>query len=262
MTRRTSHRVVGIVQARMRSMRLPRKVLAVIAGKTLLARVLERVSACTTLNDIVVATTTLPEDAEVVVAAERWGVRAYTGAVDDVLDRFYQAAVAEAADVIVRVTADDPFKDPVVTDRIVWYLLDHPELDYVSNTIQPTYPEGLDVEAFRFAALARAWREARLVSEREHVTPYIWKHPNVFRLANVAHEADLSQLRWTIDYEEDLEFARAVYARLGSERIFTMDEILTLLRREPQLRKLARAELRNASYEAAVYQKRGRWSAG
>src|ERR1019366_7701536 len=126
------------------------------------------------------------------------------GSAEDVLDRYYQAAREVGAGVIVRVTADDPFKDPVVVDQVAGRLMRDPQLDYASNTLEPTYPEGLDVEAFTFSALERAWKEASVPSDREHVTPYIRCNPEMFRTANVSHSPDLSALRWTVDYEADL----------------------------------------------------------
>ena len=245
-------RVVAIIQARMGATRLPGKTLVDIAGKPLLAHVIERTKASRTADEIVVATTTDPEDRAILQMATQYGLRAYAGSADDVLDRFYQAAKQAAADIIVRITADDPFKDPEVLDKIVEYLLDHPGLDYVSNTIEPTYPEGLDIEVFSFSALERAWREARLASEREHVTPYIWKHPDRFKIANVRHDTDLSRLRWTLDYEEDLHFVREVYARLYNGGIFLMKDILALLQAKPHLTKINQGIKRNVGYIASL----------
>jgi len=245
-------RVVAIIQARMGSTRLPGKTLADIGGKPLLARVIERVKASQAVAEIVVATTTDPQDRTIIRLAAQYGVRSYAGSSDDVLDRFYQAARQVGADVIVRVTADDPFKDPQVLDKIVEYFLIHPELDYASNTIEPTYPEGLDIEVFSFAALERAWREARLPSERKHVTVYLWKHPDRFKIVNIANDTDLSHLRWTLDYEQDLRFAREVYARLGHKEIFLMNDILALLKAEPDLIKINQGIERNEGYKATL----------
>jgi spore coat polysaccharide biosynthesis protein SpsF len=125
-------------------------------------------------------------------------------------------------------------------------------LDYVSNTQPPTFPDGLDTEVVAFSALARAWGEARLASEREHVTPYIWKRPREFRLANVAQEPDLSSMRWTVDEPQDLEFARAVFGRLGADRSFGMEEVLALVRREPALLAINAGSNRNEGYAKSV----------
>lgn len=250
------NRIVAIIQARMGSSRLPGKTLANIAGKPLLAHVMERTRACRSVERIVVATTAEPADEAILSLAREWGVTVYAGSAEDVLDRYYQAAKAAEADVIARITADDPFKDPDVIDEIIQRLLGEPELDYASNTLKPTYPEGLDVEAFTFEALSRAWKEATLPSDREHVTPYIWRQPDKFRVASVRRSPDLSALRWTIDYEQDLEFAREVYSRLYKGRVFRTEEILALLESEPHLAKINQGIARNAGYLASLKKER------
>ena len=249
MTAVATHPIVGIIQARMGSTRLPGKALLDLAGAPFLARVIERMQHAETLDALVLATTTDPSDDPLVDLAADLGVRVYRGALDDVLDRFTQAARLADAALIVRITADDPFKDPRVTDHAVRLWLQEPDLDYVSNTLEPTYPEGLDIEVFTRAALERAWREARLPSEREHVTPYIWKHPDRFRIRNFKGPRDLSHLRWTVDYPEDLAFARAVYERLYRPgQVFLMEDILRLLEAEPQLAQINAGFRRNEGY--------------
>jgi spore coat polysaccharide biosynthesis protein SpsF (cytidylyltransferase family) len=243
--------VVGIVQARMGSTRLPGKTLIDICGQPLLAHILHRVSHARRIQKLVVATTTLPSDDAIVALCGRLQIPSFRGSDGDVLDRYYQCARIYGAEVIVRITADDPFKDPEVIDLIITELL-KANFDYVSNTIEPTYPEGLDIEVFSFAALERAWQEARLPSEREHVTPYIWKHPEIFKSANIRHRADLSHLRWTLDYEEDLRFTREVYARLHQKGVFLMNDILALLQAEPELSKINQDIEPNAGYKVSL----------
>ena len=172
--------------------------------------------------------------------AHKCNMDSFAGSEEDVLDRFYQAAKEYSADIIVRITADDPFKDPQVIDKVIGRYLDFKgPIDYVSNTIKPTYPLGLDVEVFSFESLERAWREANDPFEREHVTPYIWRHPEIFNLANVENDENLSHLRWTLDTEADLNFTREVYSRLyGGGNIFLMSEILDLLDENPWLARL------------------------
>ena len=245
-------KVVAIIQARMGSTRLPGKTLADISGKPLLAHIIGRVKSSHTVDDIVVATTTDSEDRVILSLATEYDAKTYAGSSDDVLDRYYQAARETEAGLIVRVTADDPFKDPEVLDKIASYAISHPDLDYVSNTLEPTYPEGLDIEVFTFEALGRAWREAGLSSEREHVTPYIWKNSNRFKLANVRHHTDLSHLRWTLDYEEDLRFTREVYVRLSGKGVFLMQDILDVLQAEPSLADINQGIQRNAGYDQSL----------
>jgi len=245
-------RTVAIVQARMGSLRLPGKTLAPIGEKPLLEHVFDRIAACRLIDEMILATSTDAPDCELTQLAARKGIAAFAGSADDVLDRFYWAAHSSHTEIIVRVTADDPFKDPEVVDHVIHTFLSRQPLDYCSNTLEPSYPEGLDVEVFSFAALERAWHEAVLTSDREHVTPYIWRHPAHFRLASVKLGHDLSHLRWTIDYEEDLQFTREVYARLYRGQIFGMEEVLALLEREPALSGINSAFERNAGYRLSL----------
>ncbi len=233
--------------------RLPGKTLMDISGRPLLDHVIERVRQCGRIDDIVVATTRNAEDDAIIKRCTRLGVRFFRGSEPDVLDRFYRCADWCGADLIARVTADDPFKDPEVIDRALNELISG-DFDYVSNTIKPTYPEGIDIEIFTFQALGRAWREAQLLSEREHVTPYIWNHPELFKTKNLENDEDLSSLRWTIDTAEDLAFAREVYQRLYTPgQLFLMRDILALLRREPEMMELVDTSLeRNAGYKKSV----------
>lgn len=241
--------IAAIIQARMGSTRLPGKSLADIHGKPLLQRVIDRTVAIPGIEHVVLATTIESEDDPLVECATKSAISVYRGSVDDVLGRFVGAARSVNASVIVRVTADDPFKDPEVSGRVLAeFLRLAPSIEYVSNTLEPTWPEGLDIEVFSREALERAGREAALRSEREHVTPYIYNHPDRFRIAQVKHSEDLSSLRWTLDYPEDLEFTRAVYARLDCGVVFGMSEILALLNAEPALREMNRGFLRNAGY--------------
>lgn len=252
--RNQDKKVVAIIQARMGSSRLPKKTMAEICGKPLIQRILDRLEYCNTINELIIATTTDVADKVILEYAKQNGFLAFAGSVDDVLDRFYQSAKEINADIIVRITADDPFKDPKVIDMIVNQLLSNPILDYVSNTIEPTFPEGIDVEVFTFQSLEIAWQESNLPSEREHVTPFIWNRPNRFNLLNVRNNEDLSHLRWTIDYEDDLRFAREIYLRLGSDQIFFMQDILALLREEPELLDINQRFERNLGYKKSLEQ--------
>jgi len=247
-----SPRTVAVVQARLDATRLPGKTIAPICGKPLLEHVFDRVRACRLIHEVTFATTTDLADRQLIHLASRNGIAAYAGSGNDVLDRFYQAARRFDAEIIVRVTADDPFKDPEIVDQVIETFFSRQPLDYCSNTIEPTYPEGLDIEVFSFHALERAWREAVLASDREHVTPYIWRQPEMFRCANVKLGRDLSHLRWTIDYDEDLRFTREVYARLYRGQIFGMEEILALIENEPWLSGINAGFQRNAGYQLSL----------
>lgn len=238
--------IAAIIQVRMGSTRLPGKTLAKIEDKPLLWHIIERVKHAKKIDKIIIATTNLNEDKKIVAFAEKMGIVCFTGNENDVLDRFYQAAKKHGADIIVRITADDPFKDPNIIDDFLGYLKNNRQLDYVSNTIKPTYPEGLDIEVFSFATLQKAWKEAKKSFEREHVTPYIWQNPKKFSIKNMSFKKDFSHLRWTIDYPQDLQFAREIYKRLYAKKpIFLMQDILEVLEKEPELVKINQGIMRN-----------------
>jgi spore coat polysaccharide biosynthesis protein SpsF (cytidylyltransferase family) len=246
--------IAAIVQARMGSTRLPGKTLADVGGEPMLARLVERARRIPGVKRVVVATTEKPADEAILRFAADHGLSAYAGSEEDVLDRFYQAACRFGVSAVVRVTPDCPLLDPAVSGLVVErFVAVRGAVDYASNTQPPTFPDGLDTEVFSFGALERAWREARLASEREHVTPYIVKHTELFQRLNVQHDQDLSALRWTVDTEADLKFVRAVYERLGAmAETAGMDDVLELLRRHPEIEAINRGTARNEGYVNSV----------
>lgn len=235
-------RIAVIVQARMGSSRFPGKVLADLAGRPLIAHAMARAMATPGVDELVVATTTAAADDVLAALCGRMGVPVFRGSEPDVLDRVYQATRRHACDAVMRVTADCPLLDPLVSGLVVARFREG-DVDYASNVHPRTFPDGLDTEVFAVAALERAWREARLPAEREHVTPYFRSHPEIFRCANVAYSADLSAHRWTVDEPRDLELLRAFHRRLGQgdAPFFGMQEILRLLEREPDFAALPAA---------------------
>jgi glutamate-1-semialdehyde-2,1-aminomutase len=242
-------KVVAIIQARMGSTRFPGKVLAEIAGRPMLWHVVNRVRKARSVDKVAVATSNRSSDDAVAEFCVQNDIEFFRGSETDVLDRFYQTAKHFNADVVVRITADCPLIDPQVVDRVVNIYLEG-GYDYVTNTLRYTYPDGMDVEVFSFAALEKAWREARLPAEREHVTPYL-RTSGRFRVFNVENEVDLSKrnLRWTVDEPADLEFVRAVYARLGGDKQpFGLSDILELLDKEPDLMQINSGIIRNEGY--------------
>ena len=232
-------KVVAIIQARMGSTRLPGKVLKDIGGETMLARVVRRAQQATLLDQIVVATTVESGDDVIVAECECLRVPVFRGDEQDVLDRYYQAAKAYDADTVVRVTSDCPLIAPEITDRVIRAFLDETP-DCASNTLGRTYPRGLDTAVVTTAALARAWREAPEPYQRAHVMPYIYQNPDLFRLLSVTGEVDYSNYRWTVDTQEDLDFVRAVYDRLGNDDTFGWRDVLKILAQEPELTELNR----------------------
>jgi spore coat polysaccharide biosynthesis protein SpsF len=210
----TVPRVVTIVQARMGSTRLPGKVLQELHGRPLLERLIERLKRARSADAIVIATTTDGRDDAIAGLARELGVGVFRGDEHDVLARYAGAAAAHDADVVVRVTSDCPLLDPDLLDRCVQHLLEHPDLDYVSNALERTYPRGLDVEAIRRSALDAADRDATDGADREHVTRFVWRQPERFRLGSIRDDEDHSDLRWTVDTPEDLDVVRAIYDAL------------------------------------------------
>ena len=233
-------KVVAIIQARMNSTRLPGKVLKNIGGKTMLARVVGRAKRAKLLDSLMVATSVEPADQAIIAECEQLEVAHFCGSEDDVLDRYYRAAKACRTEVAVRITADCPLIEPDIIDRVVGAFLDV-QPDYASNTLERTYPRGLDVEVIHMEALERTWYEAADKYQRIHVTPYIYQNPDRFQLLSVTAESNYSAYRWTVDEPEDLKFVRSVYARFDDRDVFSWLDVLHLLKQEPDLADMNRA---------------------
>jgi len=227
-------KVVAIIQARMGSTRLPGKVLMDLGGEPMLARVVNRSRRAVTLDEVIIATTVEPRDKAIVemCASRDWAY--FRGKEYDVLDRYYHAAKNHHADIVVRITSDCPLIEPKIIDLVVREFLRDNSLDYVSNTLLPrTFPRGLDVEAMNFGALESAWREDKNPAWREHVTPYIYRHPERFVLKAIVNDKDYSHMRWTVDTLEDLEFVHLIYDHFGHDR-FSWHEVIALLEENPE----------------------------
>lgn len=226
-------RVVAVLQARASSTRLPGKVLKPILGAPMLALHIERLQRCRSFGRLVLATSTEPSDDPVAAVAARAGIAVFRGALDDVLDRFHGASRPFAPSHVVRLTGDCPLADPALIDRVVALAL-AADADFTSNTLERTWPRGLDVEVVRFAALETAWRESTAAEDREHVLEFVHRQPWRFRLQNLRQEEDLSGLRWTVDLPRDFEFVRRVYEALRPAKPdFGTEDVLALLRRTP-----------------------------
>jgi spore coat polysaccharide biosynthesis protein SpsF len=247
--------ILVVVQARMGSSRLPGKVLREVCGRPLLALQVERMRRSRRADRILVATPDTPADQPLATLSRDLGLTCFQGSENDVLDRFYQACRSvglEDADAVVRVTADCPLLDPDLMDEIIGAHLAG-DYDYVTNTLPPSYPDGLDVEVLRFAALARAWREAELPSDREHLTRFIRRRPEQFRHHNLAHDPDLSALRWTVDQEEDLRFVTQVFEHFQPVgTAFSWRDVLALVEQRPDIAGLNRGIARNAGVQSAL----------
>ncbi len=243
----------AIIQARMGSTRLPGKMLMNIAGKPAIEHVIERIRQAKRVEQIVLATTTAPADDALCRWAKEREVLVYRGSEQDVLDRYYQCAKEYGARVVVRLTGDCPLLDPEIIDAVIGVFEDG-NCDYASNIHPPSYPDGLDVEVFSFQALEKAWTEAKFPSEREHVTPYMWKHPELFRMKNyelrIKGEAvDMSTERWTLDTPEDLEFMERV---IPCCRDFSFGTVMEVLKKHPEWRAINARFRRNEGYEKSL----------
>jgi spore coat polysaccharide biosynthesis protein SpsF len=262
-------RIIAIVQARMNSSRLPGKVLLDIGSEPMLGRVVERTSQSSLVEHVLVATTTDPTDDALYSYCSSHSLPCWRGSQYDVLDRYYQAARASKAGIVVRITADCPLIDPELVDRTIQTLLGdagsrapgsaglHTDFDFSSNRLPPpwrrTFPIGLDTEVCTFTVLQRAWREASEPAEREHVMPYMYEgvqlepagnqvstgeSPRGFRVALLDSAKDYGSHRWTVDTAEDLEFVRQVYDHFGSRQDFSWKEVLALVESRPALMQI------------------------
>jgi spore coat polysaccharide biosynthesis protein SpsF (cytidylyltransferase family) len=216
------NKTVLITQARTGSSRLPNKVLKEINGKSLLQIHLERLKQCNSISEIIVATTTNNEDQIIFDKAIEWGFDAYKGSESDVLDRFYQAVKDKNADWIVRVTSDCPLIDPILVDDVIHFVQSNNK-DYGANVLIENFPDGQDIEVFKFSALENAWHNAKLLSEREHVTPYIRnntdvKGGNLFSAINYPCDFDFSKIRMTVDESKDFELISILINELGTDK--------------------------------------------
>ena len=244
--------ILGILQVRLSSTRLPGKVLKPILGRPMLWRQLERLVLVRKIDQLLVATSDQPEDTQLGALCEEIGVACYFGDLNDVLDRFYQAARPLNPEHVVRLTGDCPLIDPGVVDSVIRHHLKGC-YDYTSNTIEPTFPDGLDVEVMSFGCLETAWQEATLPSEREHVTSFIWNQPRRFRIGSVKAEQDLSHLRWTVDEPEDFELITLIYEALYRDNPqFGYRDVLKLLDRHPEYSDINSEHQRNRGYRKSL----------
>ena len=267
-------RTVAIIQARMGSSRLPGKVLMDIAGRPMLGWVFERASQASRVDAVVLATTTDPSDDPVAAYCQSHGYAFTRGSLGDVLDRYYQAARVNHAEVVVRITADCPLIDPGLIDDVIGVFLGAPPqiasrleiseagdpglrqaaypFDFAANRLPPpftrSYPIGLDVEVCSFQALERAWKETSQGYEREHVMPYLYSQPGRFRFVQLHHAPDYGSLRWTVDTPQDLSLIRAIFQRLSDPLTSTWLDVLHIIQGDPHLTEL------NAQVEAKSFQ--------
>ncbi|MDP3581564.1 MAG: glycosyltransferase family protein, partial [Ignavibacteria bacterium] len=222
-------------------------------GKPLLIRMIERVSTAKIVGDVIIATSTNADDNEIDILCNQNNLICSRGHLTNLLDRHYQAAKQFNADAVVKIPSDCPLIDPKVIDKVIEHYIKNDDLDFVSNLHPATYPDGNDVEIMSFASLECAWKDASKEYEREHTTPFIWEHNDVFKIGNVAWETGLDHSashRWTIDFPEDYEFIRKVYEELyPTNPKFSLNDILSLLKSKPEIAEINSQYLGRYWYE-------------
>ena len=243
--------ILGIVQARSTSSRLPGKVLLPIEGIPMVVYQLERLKRCESLDRLVLATSCDSSDDDLASVVESAGYTVYRGDLQDVLRRFRDCALHHDADIVVRLTGDCPFSDPMLVDELVEAFIDG-VWDYLANCVdekQLSVPDGFDVEVFRAPLLERALNEARLPSEREHVTPWFRSEHAGLVWGHFQHTPARPFYRVTVDDPEDLEVVRQIASALGADNpCFGVDAVVDYLHNHPALAGRNLHTERNAGY--------------
>jgi spore coat polysaccharide biosynthesis protein SpsF len=223
--------LTAIIQARMGSTRLPGKSMMPVENQPILGWIINRTKRAKNVDEVVVATTNLPEDDVIEAFCQKEGIFCFRGSSDNVLERYFQAAQERHVDIVVRITADCPFIDPKIIDLVIDRYHSTP-CDYASNSLERTFARGMDTEVFSFASLKMAYEQAKKAEEREHVTLFIYRHKELFRLANVSAKENHGDLRLTVDTPEDLQLIRRIAKEFASDQ-FSYEEILELLTKHP-----------------------------
>ena len=244
-----STRIIGLVQARTNSSRLPKKVLAQIEGKPLVWHIVNRLKRVQKITDVVISTTNNDADKQLCRFAESENISYYAGSEEDILDRLYQTWKKFNASILVKVNGDCPLVDPTVIDRgLEMYLETKKTPDLVVNTIKNTFPDGMQFGIFNFHTLTNLWLEIRDKFWREFIYMYLVENRKIFKILNLENPTNLSHLRWVVDYPEDLEFVRQVYSHLYVQNPnFAMIDVLSLLEKKPHLTQINSKYIANAS---------------
>lgn len=246
--------ILAITQARYGSTRLPGKILKEVNGLSLLEIHLRRIQKSRLITKIKVATTNETESLKIEEIASKLNIETYHGSISNVLERFYYTALPESPDWVVRLTSDCPLVDPLIIDEVIQCALKQ-DLDYVSNTLEPTFPDGLDVEIFKFSALKEAFEHAKLSSELEHVTPYIWENSSTlggtrFISDCVKNETNYSAVRITVDTQEDFEVISEIIQIEGIDSSWL--RYVEILEANHQLRRRNQHHSRNEGYQKSL----------
>ena len=235
---------LAILQARTSSTRLPGKVLKEIQGRPMILHQIDRIMKIKSLDKLILATSNDPSDDALADLCAQNNITCFRGDLNDVLKRFYDAAAPLKPDTVIRLTGDCPLLDPDVCEKVIGFF--HAgAYDYATNAVQPTYPDGLDIEIFKFACLEAAYREASLSSEREHVTPWVRKQPH-YKIGHFQGPQDWSHLRWTVDEPDDFALVRMIYDHFyPTKKDFTFTDIIGYLEQRPELKSWNTAHQRN-----------------
>ncbi|MFB9842401.1 cytidylyltransferase domain-containing protein [Mucilaginibacter ginsenosidivorans] len=238
-----SQKILIVVQARMSSGRLPGKVMLPLLGKSLLARMIERLQMSKYQPEIMIATSVNPDDDILEKEAKHIGVACFRGSLNNLLERHYLAAIRYGADIVLKIPSDCPLIDPRIVDHVLdFFFKNEGKYDYISNLHPATWPDGNDVEVMTMYCLEQTCRLATRALELEHTTPYIWENPDQFRIGNVvwATGKDYSMShRFTIDYQEDYEFIKRVYEQLYFKKgCFSCEDIIDLLIQKPDIQQI------------------------
>ena len=237
--------ILAVLQARLSSRRLPGKVLKPILGTPMLLHQIRRIERTKLIDKLVVATSEDQTDDPIAALCDANNMTCFRGALDDVLDRFYNAARPYNPKHVVRLTGDCPLTDPEIIDKVIKLHLECGN-DYTSNALEPTFPDGLDNEAVKFSVLSEAWRKADTQAQREHVTLYITHNRNEFKCGCLRSEEDLSSLRWTVDEPQDFKFVSDIYENLYPVKAdFNYHDILQFLRIHPEIAAVNSQFIRN-----------------
>lgn len=244
--------ILAVLQARLSSSRLPRKALLPLQGEPMLLRQIERIRRARRIDRLVVATSSHESDDALEALCRSAQVECFRGSLDDVLERVVRAARQFEPDYVVRLTGDCPLTDPGVIDAVIDFFIEG-DFDYASNALEPTFPDGLDVEVMKLGCLLEAHAGARLPSQREHVTPYIYQNAGRFRVGSFKTARDLSGLRWTVDRLDDYRLVSMIYDALYPvDPAFSSEDILRLLERRTEIGRVNSHYERNEGYRRSL----------
>lgn len=245
-------KLIAGIQARMGSSRLPGKMMMPLQGVPVIGHVIDRVRSVRNIDEVFLLTGLDKRNLPLVEFAASREVCVYAGSEDDVLDRYYQVLRITGAEHIVRITGDCPLIDPLIIEQVIDR---HRKegADYTTNTLEPTYPDGLDVEVFGGHAIEYAWKHSQKKSEREHVGPFIRNHPDLFKQVNVSYKEDLSDYRWTLDTSEDFLLIEKIMGELYPKNpIFGFEETRAFIESRPELSRINSKYSRNEGYQKSL----------